>query len=73
MWLTIIEKFLDFLKHPSALGVLALLSLICLVIYSAPLALMTWTSFQNTDRLEAAINRLAEHCIRNSYTSQEPR
>jgi hypothetical protein len=50
----IIRYFFKFLDHPSALGFLALISTLILVVYVLPLCLMTFISWDNTNRLETA-------------------
>lgn len=70
MWLTLVDKFLDFLKAPTALGVIVVFALLALVIYVLPLAVVAGVSYDNTNRLQASIERLASNCLHR--TAERP-
>lgn len=56
-WAEVVSKLLDLFHKPTGLGALLL---VVLALYIVPLAVVTWTSWDNTNRLEAAIVRLGD-------------
>lgn len=71
-WTDVASKALDFLQKPNGLGVVVILSLFVFLIYSIPLGVVTWTSWDNTNRLEKAITSLGDHCIHSLASGSNP-
>lgn len=54
-WADAVAKGFDFLRTPSGFSVAIMVILFMMLLYAAPLAVVTWTSWDNTNRLEDAI------------------
>lgn len=64
-WADVASKVIDFLQKPSGWGTFIVVVLVLFAVYALPLAVVTWTSWDNTDRLEKAITNLGTHCFRD--------
>lgn len=62
-WSEVASKALDFLAKPNGLGVVVIIAGMAFLLYVLPLGVVTWTSWDNTNRLEKAITSLGVNCI----------
>jgi len=64
-WSDVAGKGLDFIQKPTGLGVVVVLAILIFLMYTLPLGVVTWTAWQNTERLERAILKQGEACSRS--------
>jgi len=62
-WAEVASKGLDFLQRPNGLGVVVVIAVLGFLVYAVPLGVVTWTSWDNTNRLEKAITSLGANCM----------
>ena len=70
-WEDVASKAMDFLKNPTGLGVFIIALFFAFLIYVLPLGVVTWTSWDNTNRLETAILGLKD-CLGSKVVSWKP-
>lgn len=69
-WADVASKALDFLQRPNALGVVVVMAFLGFLAYAVPMAVVTWTSWDNTNRLEKAITALGANCLHSTVASR---
>lgn len=68
-WADVAGKAIDFVGLPSGASVVKMALALLFLLYVIPMGVVTWASWESTNRLERAINALGEDLRRSAMVS----